>query len=126
MEMRSPLGRVRGLGSAKTGVQHWLAQRITAVALVPLSLWFVYSVVALNGASHATFTSWQSEFGNVVLMISFIVALFYHAQLGLQVVVEDYAHGEAAKTTCIMVIKFAIFLSGLSCIIATLRIAFTG
>jgi len=126
MEMRSPLGRVRGLGSTRTGVQHWLAQRVTAIALVPLSLWFVYSVVALNGASHASFTSWQSEHGNIVLMISFVIALFYHAQLGLQVVVEDYVHGETAKTTCLMFIRFAVFLSGLSCILATLRVAFTG
>ncbi len=126
MEMRSPLGRVRGLGSTKTGVQHWIAQRVTAIALVPLSLWFVYSVVALNGADHASFTVWQSEHGNIVLMISCVVAVVDHAQLGLQVVVEDYVHGETAKTTCLMVIKFAVCLSGLSCILATLRVAFTG
>lgn len=126
MEMRSPLGRVRGLGSAKTGIHHWLSQRLTAIALVPLSIWFVYSVVALNGADHATFKEWLSGHGNLVMMLSFVVALFYHAYLGLQVVVEDYVHGEAAKTTWIIIIKFAAFLSGLSCILAALRVALIG
>jgi len=126
MEMRSPLGRVRGLGSTKTGVQHWWSQRLTAIALVPLSLWFVYSVVALNGADHATFKAWLSAHGNLVLMLSFVMALFYHAYLGLQVVVEDYVHGETAKNTWIIIIKFAAFLSGLSCILAALRVAFIG
>ena len=126
MEMRSSLGKVRGLGSTKTGVHHWIVQRLTAIALVPLSIWFVYSVVALNGADHAAFKAWLSGHGNLVLMLSFVIALFYHAYLGLQVVVEDYVHGEAAKTASVIIIKFAAFLSGLSCILATLRVAFIG
>ncbi len=126
MQMRSPLGRVRGLGSTKVGTQHWVAERISAIALVPLSLWFVYSVVALNGADHATFKIWLGEHGNALLMISFVVALFYHAKMGLEVVVEDYVHNETLKVTTHFFIKFATFLSGLSCILATLRVAFIG
>ncbi len=126
MEMRSPLGRVRGLGSTKSGTQHWVAERVGAIALVPLSLWFIYSVVALNGADYVTFKLWLGEHGNAVLMISFVVALFYHAKMGLEVVVEDYVHHETAKVTTLFIIRFATFLSGLSCILATLRVAFIG
>lgn len=126
MEMRSSLGRVRGLGSTKTGAQHWWAQRISAVALIPLSLWFVFSVVALNGAGYDTFKAWISEHGNAVLMMSFVVALFYHAKLGLEVVVEDYVHAETAKVATLLIVRFATFLSGLSCLLAILRVAFTG
>jgi len=126
MEMRSPLGRVRGLGSTKSGTQHWMIERITAIALVPLSLWFVYSVVALNGANHGEFTAWLGKHGNSALMISFVIALFYHTKLGLEVVVEDYIHAETLKVITLLFIKFAAFLSGLSCILAVLRIAFTG
>ena len=126
MEMRSSLAKVRGLGSTKSGTPHWVAERISAIALVPLSLWFVYSVVALNGAGHGEFKTWLGEHGNAVMMISFVVALFYHTKLGLEVVVEDYVHTESLKITTLFVIKFATFLSGLSCILATLRVAFTG
>ncbi|NQV45984.1 MAG: succinate dehydrogenase, hydrophobic membrane anchor protein [Rhodospirillales bacterium] len=126
MEMRSSLGKVRGLGSTKSGTPHWVAERISAIALVPLSLWFVYSVIALNGAGHSEFKAWLGQHGNAVLMISFVVALFYHAKLGLEVVVEDYIHAETLKVTTHFIIKFATFLSGLSCILATLRVAFTG
>ncbi|NQV45810.1 MAG: succinate dehydrogenase, hydrophobic membrane anchor protein [Rhodospirillales bacterium] len=126
MEMRSSLGKVRGFGSTKSGTPHWVAERISAIALVPLSLWFVYSVVALNGAGHGEFKVWLGQHGNAMLMISFVVALFYHAKLGLEVVVEDYVHAETLKVITHFFIKFATFLSGLSCILATLRVAFTG
>ncbi len=126
MEMRSSLSRVRGLGSTKTGAQHWWAQRISAIALIPLSLWFIFSVVALNGAGHSEFKTWLSVHGNTIMMIAFVTALFYHAKLGLEVVVEDYVHGETAKVTVLLIVRFATFLSGLSCILAILRVALTG
>src|SRR5947207_6872503 len=95
--MRSPLGRAIGLGSAKEGVEHWWRQRVTALALVPLTLWFVIAVIGLVGADHAVFVAWVRNPMAAVLLILLLVATFYHAALGLQVVIEDYIHGEAMR-----------------------------
>jgi succinate dehydrogenase / fumarate reductase membrane anchor subunit len=122
--MRSALGRVRHLGSAKEGVQHWWAQRLTALALVPLTLWFVASVAWLAGADHAGFTGWVARPHNALLMILLLGAGFHHAQLGLQVVIEDYVHGEGAKLALLIVVKFAALLLALAGIFAVLKIAF--
>src|SRR5260221_405922 len=89
MELRTPLGRARGLGSAKEGVAHWWAQRTTAVALVPLTLWFVASVIGLIGADYATAVAWFKSPINATLMILLVVATFYHAALGVQVGDQD-------------------------------------
>ena len=124
MDMRSPLGRARGLGSTKDGVAQWWAQRVTAVALVPLTLWFVVSVVALVGADYAAYKAWVGMPGNAVLLVLLIVTLFHHTQLGLQVIIEDYVHGEAAKVASLMVIKFTVVLLGASCVLAVLRVSF--
>ncbi len=122
--MRSALGRVRHLGSAKEGVQHWWAQRLTALALVPLTLWFVASIAYLAGADHAGFTGWVARPHNALLMILLLGAGFHHAQLGLQVVIEDYVHGEGAKLAALIVVKFAALLLALAGIFAVLKIAF--
>ena len=98
MSLRSDLGRVRGLGSAKEGTSHWWAQRLTAVALLPLSFWFVWSAINLVGVDHIGFKNWLNENANLVLMILFVGSLFYHMQLGLQVVIEDYVHGEKKES----------------------------
>ncbi len=124
MDMRSPLARARGLGSAKDGVAHWWAERVTAVALVPLTLWFVVSVVALVGADYAAYKAWVGMPGNAVLLVLLIVTLFHHTQLGLTVIVEDYVHGEAAKVVSLMAIKFTVVLLGASCVLAVLRVSF--
>jgi succinate dehydrogenase / fumarate reductase membrane anchor subunit len=126
MEMRSSLGRVRGLGSAKHGVGHWWAQRLTAIALVPLTLWFVFAAVGLIGKDLNYFRAWASEHGNAMLLILFIVALFHHAQLGVQVVIEDYVNAESAKLAGLIATKFTAAALGLSCVLATLRVAFGG
>lgn len=126
MNLRSPLGRVRGLGSAKEGVGHWWAQRLTAIALVPLTLWFVISVIGLIGADHAAFTAWAGEPGISAMLLVLIVAVFYHAQLGLQVVIEDYVHDEAAKTAGIVAVKFATILLGVFSAVSVLKLAAGG
>lgn len=105
MALRSPLGRVRGLGSAKEGVSHWWAQRLTAIALVPLSFWFVISVIGLIGADYAEFDAWISTPGNAAMAVLFVAAIFHHAQLGLQVVIEDYVHHEGAKFASLITVK---------------------
>ena len=97
MSLRTPLGRVRGLGSAKEGTAHWWAQRLTAIALVPLVLWFAVSLIVLAGADHATVAAWLRDPVAAVLMLLLILAGFHHAQLGMQVVIEDYVHSEVAQ-----------------------------
>lgn len=126
MELRSTLGRVRGLGSAKEGVHHWWAQRMTAVALVPLSIWFVAGVIALVGADHAAAVAWFKSPINATLMVLVIVATFYHAALGLQVVLEDYVHHEGQKIVSIMVVKGLCALLGMLAVIAVLKLTFGG
>lgn len=120
MEMRSSLGRARGLGSAKDGVGHWWAQRVTGVSLVPLSLWFVYTAVSLVGADLDAFRAWSDEIGNRLLMILFAIALFHHAQLGVQVVIEDYVHNEAVKISSVVAVKLIAVALAVSCILAVL------
>jgi succinate dehydrogenase / fumarate reductase membrane anchor subunit len=126
MELRTTLGRVRGLGSAKEGVGHWWAQRTTAVALVPLSLWFVASVIALAGADYAATVRWFKSPLNSTLMVLLIVATFYHAALGLQVVLEDYVHHEGRKVVSIMLVKGLAAVLGLLAVIAVLKLTFGG
>ena len=124
--MRSTLGRVRGLGSTSDGVGHWWAQRLTAIALVPLGLWFAFSVTSMVGADHAQFKAWVGAFGNALLLVLFIVAAFHHMQLGLQVVIEDYVHGEAAKTTGLILVKLLSATLGAASVLAVLKVGFTG
>jgi succinate dehydrogenase / fumarate reductase, membrane anchor subunit len=123
MQLRSSLGRVRGLGSAKEGVGHWWAQRVTAIALVPLSIWFVCVAISLVGADYATFHVWLSEFGNALLMILTVLALFYHAHLGMQVVIEDYVHGEGARIATLLIVKFVLMALATSCVLAVILVA---
>ena len=110
MSLRSPLARVRGLGTAKEGVGHWWAQRLTALALVPLSLWFVASMAWLAGADHAMVVDWVDSPLVASLLILLLVATLYHAYLGLQVVIEDYVHHEGAKLVWLLGVKGACLL----------------
>ena len=125
MEMRTPLGRVRGLGSAKEGVEHWWVQRLTSVALVPLVIWFVFQVPGLAGADVVDLQAWLGHPANTLLMILLIATLFHHAQLGMQVVIEDYVHREGAKLTAIVAVKFVAIVCALSSVLAVLRLAFS-
>ena len=124
--LRSDLGRVRGLGSAKEGVQHWWWQRVSAIALIPLSLWFVACIVFLLDADRATALTWLGSPVTLGLMSLFLIALIYHAVLGLQVVIEDYVHAKPAKLILLLVIQFAGFALAAVGIIAMLLITIYG
>lgn len=105
MNLQTPLSRVLGLGSAKEGVEHWWWQRLTALALVPLGIWFVVVVISMVGADYATARTWVAQPVNMVLLIAFVAALLHHGQLGLQVVIEDYVHREAWKLSLLLAVK---------------------
>jgi succinate dehydrogenase / fumarate reductase, membrane anchor subunit len=119
--MRSQLGRVRGLGSAKSGVAHWWAERVTSIALVPLTIWFICAAVSLVGASHDEVLSWVASPVTVVLLICLLVTTFYHMQLGLQAVVEDYVHVDSARLILLLLIKAVCFLAALAGIVSVLK-----
>ena len=121
--MRSPLGRALGLGSAKEGVEHWWAQRVTAVALVPLVLWFVIAVIGLVGADRAAVIAWVKSPMPAVFLILLLVATFYHTALGLQAVIEDYVHGEAMRIGALLVMRFLCIVFALRGILAVLMMA---
>lgn len=123
--MRSPLARAIGLGSAKEGVGLWWAERVSAVALVPLTLWFVVSIIAHTGSDYATFIFWLKMPLTAILMILLLIALFYHTALGLQVVIEDYVHSEA-KLAAVIAVRLGCFALAIAGALATLRIAFSG
>ena len=124
--LRSELGRVRGLGSAKEGVQHWWMQRMTALALIPLSLWFVATLVFLADTDHATAIWWLGSPLTLGLMSLFLVALVYHAVLGLQVVIEDYIHSHAAKLVLLLLVQAAGIALGAAGIVSMLIIGVFG
>ena len=126
MQLRSTLGRVRGLGSAKEGVHHWWAQRMTALALVPLTIWLVASIIRLAGADHAAMVGWLGAPFNATVMVLLIVATFHHAQLGLQVVLEDYVHNEGLKIASIAAVKGFAFLLAVAAVVSVLKLAFGG
>ncbi len=126
MSLRSDLGRVRGLGSAKEGVAHWWAQRVTAVALVPLKMWFLASLASLAGAEAAAVRAWVANPFVAVTLVLLIGVTFYHALLGMQVVIEDYIHAEWVKVSLIMGIKFGGVALAAVGIFAVLKIALAG
>lgn len=123
--MRSPLGRAMGLGSAKEGVEHWWMARVSAVALIPLTLWFVASIIAHTGSDYVTFIVWLRMPLVSILMVLLLIALFYHTALGLQVVIEDYVHSEA-KFGALIAVRLGCVALAVAGIMATMRIAFGG
>ena len=123
MRYRTPTKNALGLGSAKDGVHHWWMQRMTAIALVPLVLWFSFSLISYAGADYHTVTAWIGSPLVAVLLIALIASVFYHAQLGLQVVLEDYVHLDWLRIASIVAVKFVTVLLALAGILAVLRIA---
>jgi len=124
-DFRSPLSRARGLGSAKEGTHHWWLQRVTAIALIPLVVWFAISLVMLTGADFAVVRAWIGSPLVMVLLTLTIGVGLYHGQLGLQVVWEDYTDG-ALRVFLILFTKFIAVLFGLGAILAIMRIGFGG
>jgi succinate dehydrogenase / fumarate reductase membrane anchor subunit len=126
MSRRSALGRARGLGSSRDGLHHWWTERLSALALVPLTVWFVASVVAMAGADYYAMRDWL---GNPVvsgLLILLLVATFYHGALAAQVVIEDYIHKEWVKLFALLATKAAAVLLGLTGVLAVLVVLFKG
>jgi succinate dehydrogenase / fumarate reductase, membrane anchor subunit len=125
-DMRTPLGRAFGLGSAKEGVQHWWAQRLTALALIPLMLWFCAGLIAHLGAGRGEVLRWLGSPLPAILMLLLLLVGFYHQALGVQVVVEDYVEAEWARLTLLVLNRFVAMLFGIAAIFAVLRIALGG
>lgn len=124
MTRRSPLARVRGLGTAREGVAHWWAQRLTAVALIPLLIWFVASLCAMTGADYDEVRTWIAQPMVSILLVLLAIAAFHHAQLGLQVVLEDYVQAEWLKISGIVLVRFAAVALAVAAILSVARIAF--
>lgn len=120
--LRSELSRARGMGSAKSGVGHWWAQRVSAIALAPLTLWFIYNVLALGTAPHDAVVAWMSGPLTLVLLITLAGMTFYHMQLGLQVVIEDYIHDEGKRLVALLLVKGAAILLAVTAIVSILKI----
>jgi len=123
MSLRSPLGRVLGAGSAKEGVHHWWMQRLTSIALVPLAIWFLVSLLTLPSFEHVTVISWIAQSWTALLLILFILVATWHSQLGVRVVIEDYVHG-GAKTLTLVLITFIHALVAAAGVFAVLKVAF--
>jgi succinate dehydrogenase / fumarate reductase, membrane anchor subunit len=122
-QLRSPLGRVRGMGSAKSGAHHWWMQRVTSIALLPLTIWFIVSLATNAGMTHGDALIWIGSPVNAVLLLALIGLTFHHTASGLQVVIEDYAHVEWVRIAAILAVKGICWLLGIAAALAVLRIA---
>jgi succinate dehydrogenase / fumarate reductase membrane anchor subunit len=124
--LRSPLGVVSGLGSAKGGVHHWWLQRLTSIALVPLTIWFTVSILSLPSMDHVTVIAWMTQSWTALLLIVLVLVATYHSQLGVRVVVEDYVHTAGMKTLTLVIVTFAHALLAVAGLFAILKVAFGG
>ncbi len=122
MSLQTPLAKARGLGSAKSGTHHWIAQRLTAIALIPLSIWFVFSLACMTELSYQAAVEWIQSPLVAVFLLLFIIAMFYHTQLGMQVIIEDYIECKVTKFTGLILLKLASILAGLAAATAVLKI----
>ena len=123
MTIKTPMARALGLGSAKSGTEHWWMQRVTAVALVPLTLWFVIALLAMESLDRGTVTAWIAQPITAVLLLLLVAASIYHSFLGTQVVVEDYTGG-ATRVVTLVVIRFLHVAVAVAAVFAILKIAF--
>ncbi len=121
--LQTPLHRVQGLGASHSGTGHFWRQRITAIALVPLGLWFTFAILGLVGTNEVAILSFLAHPWNALLMAAFATTMLYHMSLGLQVVVDDYVHGTGMKIFCLLLIRFVMIATTVTCIFALIRIA---
>jgi succinate dehydrogenase / fumarate reductase membrane anchor subunit len=126
MSLRSPLATVLGQGSAKGGVHHWWVQRLTSVALVPLGVWFVVSVLSLPSFDHATVSAWMGQLWTAVFLILLVLTAAWHSQLGVRVVVEDYVHGHGSKALVLALVTFFHVVLAVAGVLAILKVALGG
>ena len=124
MSLQSPLGRVLGAGSARGGSSHWVSQRLSAVALVLLGLWFVASLACLDGVSYETVTEWLRRTSTTVPMVLLVAVAAWHVVLGLQVILEDYVPTHGLRTVALVAVKFVYAVAALGAVVAVLRIGF--
>ena len=122
MSMETPLGRVRGLGSAKSGLAHWWHQRLTALALIPLMVWFAVSLIVIASGTYQEAVDWIKDPIVAGLMILMLAAGYYHLKLGMQVIIEDYVHTEWVKITALVVMTFWCIALALASIMAVVWI----
>jgi succinate dehydrogenase / fumarate reductase membrane anchor subunit len=121
--LRSPLGRARGMGAAKAGTHHWWMQRVTSVALLPLTIWLVFALARMPDSTWQQATAWIGRPFNAVLLLAFLAAAFHHTASGLQVVIEDYVRDEMARMGAVLAVKGICALLWLVATLAVLRIA---
>jgi len=126
MSLRSPLGLALGSGSAKAGTEHWWAQRVTAVALLILGSWFLYSIMRLDSYSHAAMLGWAVRPWNGVMLLLLGLTLAWHSALGVQVVLEDYVHGPFIKVVSLMLNRFAHVFLAIALVVAVLKLVLGG
>ena len=126
MSLRSPLSRVLGSGSAKEGTEHWWQQRVTAVALLILGLWFAIAIAGLDSFDQAAVAAWVASPFNAIMLLLLAVTLAWHSLLGLQVVVEDYVHGPALKVLSIVLNKFVHVFLAIAAAFAILKVFLGG
>jgi succinate dehydrogenase / fumarate reductase, membrane anchor subunit len=126
MAYRTPIAKVRGLGTARSGLQHWKMQRLTAIGNVLLVLWFMFSAMALSGSGYDQVRAWLASPVTASLAVLLIISTFYHARLGLQVVVEDYVHHEGLRVAALAAIALLVLALAVACIVAVLSVAVGG
>ena len=120
--MQTPLHKVQGLGASHSGTSHFWHERLTSVALVPLTLWFGYAILGLVNASAVAAISFLAQPLNAMLMAAFVLVSLYHIKLGLQVIVDDYVHSPGKKIFLLMLVRFSVIATGSACLFALLRI----
>ncbi len=126
MSVGSPVAQVPGSGTAEGGTKHWWAQRVTAVALLILGGWFLYSIMQLDSFAHSALLAWAGRSFNSIMLLLLSVTLAWHSALGVQVVLEDYVHGSMIKVASLLLNRFAHVFLAIAAVVAIVRIAFGG